>query len=205
MAAAVVAVTAIAVGAVTYHVYKDHPAPEKPTFELNDKVTQDKTTSTWRKCTQKDIEYDDCSHTVFGYSGHRRKVAELDLRSGREVWITPDYEEAQKYAKPGKNFPKAGVATIAGKSPAPLGSPRFVAEGPEPHLPTEQHGYTTIAIEKVTPERDQRFRARTARCFNEHIKPVLTILSKSPEAAPVSVSTRTDSVSKHFEVFGGIS
>lgn len=198
--AAVVAVAAVTLGAIAYHVYTGHPASEGPAFQPDDKVTQDKTTGAWRKCTQKDVEGGDCQHTVRGYSGHRRQAENL-IFEGREIWITPDYRDAQTYAKYG---PKAAVATIASVKQASQGAQRF--EGPyAPDLPKKEDGYVTIAVEKVTPERDQRLPAKLSRCLDDHVKPVLGLSSKTPAAAPVSTSSTTDSVSKHFEVFGGVS
>lgn len=197
---AVIAATAATLGAFTYHVYTNHPAPEGPAFQPDDKVTQDKTTGMWRKCTEQDIEGGACRHTVRGHSGHKRNGNRL-IFVGREIWIAPSYHAAQTYAKYG---PESAVATIASVKQASQGAQRF--EGPyAPDLPKEEDEYVTIAVEKVTPERDQRFPAKLSRCFNEHIKPVLNVLSKSSEATPASLNSTKDSVSKHFEVFGGIS
>ena len=174
MAIAAAAIISTALGLAYYHISTDHPAPEQPAFQPGDKVTQDKTSGLWRKSTEQDDQED--IRTVRGYSGHRRQAETLKL-VGHEIWLTDNYKIAQTYSKYG---PKAAVATIASKTEAGKGSTRF-DNGYEPDLPTKEDGYVTIAVERSTPDRDQRFPAKTARCLEEHVKPALGIQSPNSE------------------------
>jgi hypothetical protein len=96
--------------------------------------------------------------TVLGYSGHADPETAKNLKLvNHHVWITPDRGEAQTYA--GDN---GSVATIAAKYSGETLYSRYENQH-HSHYPTEQHKYTIISVDRVTPANDARLPACTKR------------------------------------------
>lgn len=105
------------------------------------------------------VNHNGKEYTVFGYSGHKGDTAEKLELVGREVWIALDKETAANYAGQG-----GGIAIIAGEKRAPLGLSRY-DNMHAPHLPSEEHGYTTLKVFKVTEHNDPTFFAAVERAW----------------------------------------
>lgn len=138
----------LAEDAIEETIKSKYPPSEGPKYKPGDKVM-----------------YQGREYTVEGYSGHQGDTA-YNLDMDRGLWITRNYDEAQRYAMMGGND-KGAVATIMhlGRSAESRYS-RF-DNAHTIHTPKDDHGYTVVTVEPLTDSNNATFKACSKRMVSD--------------------------------------